>query len=257
MTARLSPIEAAARLRTGEKIRDLFFDGSGQPKAKLAGLEGQVAVRSLLDPADRGVEFTISTGSLDRYNSMIAPQGWRFDNYNKNAVVLWAHDDSIPAIARADNVRIEGSTLRSRATFATRDIHPLADTVYQLIKGQFINAASVGWIPLDYKLGEDGRVDYLEQELLEWSVVNIPANPECLVQARSFGIDTRPIAEWAERSLDLAVTHEPRTRLEALRAAASPSRLYPLTTGTKIMQRKSPARTDGGLRKWEGLANSY
>ena len=133
----------------------------------------------------------ISTGALDRYNSTIAVDGWQTENFEKNPVVLWAHDDSIPAIGRAANVRVEGGRLKSRATFAERDVHPLADTVYQLIKGRFIGAASVGWIPLEYKFVEDGErgfgIDFLEQELLEWSVVNIPANPDCLVGARSLG----------------------------------------------------------------------
>jgi len=251
MTTRLSPIEARARLRAGEKLRDMFFDNSGRPKAKLAGLEGEVRVRGLLDPSDRSAEFVISTGSLDRYNSTIAPAGWRLDAFKANSVVLWSHDDSIPAIARAENTFIDGDKLRSQAIFATRDMHPLADTVYQLVKAKFISAASVGWVPLDYEIDGDGVIHYLEQELLEWSVVNIPANPECLTRARSFGIDTRPLAEWAEQSLDLGVTHTPRRQLEKLRKTAGASRIYPVRIGTNIMQRKSAARVDSAFRKWD------
>ncbi len=248
MTARMSPTEARARLRAGEKLREVFFDQSGRPQAKLAGLQGEVVARGLLN--DRSVEFVISTGSLDRYNSTIAPGGWRLESFLANPIVLWSHDNSIPAIARADGVRVEGSALRSRATFAERDVHPLADTIFQLVKGKFINAASVGWIPLEYEFGEDGQINYLEQELLEWSVVNIPANPECLTQARSFGIDTRPIAEWAERSLDLGTTRTPKNRLVALRNAAGPTKLYP-AKGTKPMTKQSATRADSVMRKWD------
>jgi HK97 family phage prohead protease len=223
----LTPADIKTRLKAGEKPRDIFFDKSGARVAKLIGIEASVTAG--LD--DRSVDFVISTGALDRYNSTIAVDGWQTENFERNPVVLWAHDDSIPAIGRAANVRVEGGRLKSRATFAERDVHPLADTVYQLIKGRFIDAASVGWIPLEYKFVDDSDrgfgIDFLEQELLEWSVVNIPANPDCLVGARSLGIDTTPLIAWAERALDQGgMTLVPRAELETLRNAAGSPAVY-------------------------------
>lgn len=219
----LNPADVATRLKLGETREQIFLDDAGRVKAKMAGITASIEVP---DGAadDRAIDFVISTGALDRYNSTIAPKGWQLESFNANPVVLWAHDDSIPAIGRAEETRVDG-VLRSRAIFADRDIHPLADTVYRLIKGKFINAASVGWIPLKWQyVEEEGRgfgVDYLEQELLEWSVVNIPANPGCLVDARSIGIDTRPLLVWAERTLDRGgMLMIPRTELEELRKAA-------------------------------------
>ena len=223
----LTPADIKTRLKAGEKPRDIFFDKSGVRTAKLVGIEANVTA----GVDDRSVDFVISTGALDRYNSTIAVDGWQTENFGKNPVVLWAHDDSIPAIGRAANVRVEGGRLKSRATFAERDVHPLADTVYQLIKGRFLGAASVGWIPLEYKFVEDGDrgfgIDFLEQELLEWSVVNIPANPDCLVGARFLGIDTKPLIAWAERTLDQGgMTLIPRAEIEALRKAAGAPVVY-------------------------------
>jgi len=223
----LTPADIKTRLKAGEKPRDIFFDKSGTRVAKLIGIEASVTA----GVEDRSVDFVISTGALDRYNSTIAVDGWQTENFEKNPVVLWAHDDSIPAIGRAANVRVEGGRLKSRATFAERDVHPLADTVYQLIKGRFIGAASVGWIPLEYKFVDDSDrgfgIDFLEQELLEWSVVNIPANPDCLVGARSLGIDTKPLIAWAERALDQGgMTMIPHAELETLRHAAGAPAVY-------------------------------
>jgi hypothetical protein len=45
-------------------------------------------------------------------------------------------------------------------------------------------------------------VRYKKQELLEWSHVPIPANPEALIQARSIGLDINPIKEWCKQFLD-------------------------------------------------------
>lgn len=216
----LTPADFMTRLKKGETSKQILLDDAGAVKAKLAGVTASIEPTT----EDRAVDFVISTGALDRYNSTIAPKGWQIENFTRNPVVLWAHDDSIPAIGRAENTQI-GADVRSRAIFADRDIHPLADTVCKLVKAKFINAASVGWIPLRWQfVEEDGRgfgVDYLEQELLEWSVVNIPANPECLVDARSIGIDTRPLLVWAERTLDRGgMLMIPKTELEALRKAA-------------------------------------
>jgi HK97 family phage prohead protease len=174
-------------------------------------------------------------------------------------VVLWAHDDSIPAIARAEQTRVDGKRLRSRAVFADRDTHPLADTIFRLIKGKFIGAASVGWIPLKWQfVDEEGRgfgIDYLEQELLEWSVVNIPANPECLVEARSVGIDTSPLMVWAERALDLGgMSVIPRDELVALRrAAGAPTQLPAFLPARRQAIREALERdaADGDASDWK------
>ncbi len=223
----LKPSDVMARLKAGDKPRDIFFDAGGARTAKLVDIEASV----IAGIEDRSVDFVISTGALDRYNSTIAVEGWQTENFEKNPVVLWAHDDSIPAIGRAADVRVERGRLKSRAVFAERDVHPLAETIYQLIKARFIGAASVGWIPLEYKFVEGGDrgfgIDYLEQELLEWSVVNIPANPDCLVGARSLGIDTSPLIAWAERALDQGgIMLIPRAEIEALRKAAGAPAVY-------------------------------
>ena len=223
----LKTSDVMGRFKAGETPREIFFDAGGARTAKLVGIKASVTAGI----EDRSADFVISTGALDRYNSTIAVDGWQTASFEKNPVVLWAHDDSIPAIGRAADVRVEGGQLKSRAVFAERDMHPLADTIYQLIKARFIGAASVGWIPLEYKFVEGGDrgfgVDYLEQELLEWSVVNIPANPDCLVAARSLGIDTSPIMAWAERALDHGgYSVIPRAELEALRKAAGAPAVY-------------------------------
>ena len=59
----------------------------------------------------------------------------------------------------------------------------MARIAYGLYKGKFLNAVSVGFIPIRWETGsaEAGyRRKFLEQELLEVSAVGIPANPEAL-----------------------------------------------------------------------------
>jgi phage head maturation protease len=66
----------------------------------------------------------------------------------------------------------------------------VARIAYGLYKGGFLNAVSVGFIPLRWEDGGNGsasaqgspapRRRFLEQELLEVSAVAIPANPDAL-----------------------------------------------------------------------------
>lgn len=178
--------------------------------------------------ADEGrtIDFVISTDTVDRMGDTIAVDGWQIANYRKNPVVLWAHDSYMHPIAKASNVRVEDGKLKASAQFVPAEvpvIGPVAECTLQLLRGGFLSAVSVGFIPMKYAFSEeDGRswgIDFLEQELLEFSVCPIPANPEALSEARSAGIDLVPIRDWAVKLLEtenLALISN--DRLDAIRA---------------------------------------
>jgi HK97 family phage prohead protease len=140
-------------------------------------------------------------------------------------VALWAHDSSAPPVGRASNVLVENERLMGDITFADAETYAFADTVYRLVKGKFLNAVSVGFLPVEYDWSQDDErkwgIDFKVQDLLEISVCPVPANPNALGEARAKGIDTRPLIEWAERALDgggkLVV---PKAEIERLRKAA-------------------------------------
>ncbi len=76
--------------------------------------------------------------------------------------------------------------------------------IYQLYLGGFMNAVSVGFMP-DERVWSDeqGGIKFLTQELLEFSTVPVPANPNALQIARSTGgIDIAPLKAWSENILD-------------------------------------------------------
>lgn len=149
-----------------------------------------VARRSDKAIDNRTVEFVLSTASEDRGGDTIAQDGWRLENYKKNPVILWGHDQRIPPIGRGHNVRVSKGILKADIEFATAEQHPFAETVYQLVRGGFVNAGSVGFIPLKWNWNEETRgIDFFEQELIEYSVVGVPMNPEALSQAKAFGLD--------------------------------------------------------------------
>ncbi len=142
----------------------------------------------------RALEFTISSEIVDRDQEVISFDGWDLKNYKKNPVVLFGHNYSIPPVAKA--VRIWKSTtdrkLKAKVVFPEPEVSSLSDTLYRLYKDGFMSAVSVGFLPkkIDHHSGtERGKEDpwrtYLKQELLEFSLVPVPANPEALITSRS------------------------------------------------------------------------
>ena len=143
-----------------------------------------VTIEKAVDDS-RTLEFVISSGGVDRVGDTIAPDGWKLDAYRKNPVVLWAHDGATLPVARATAVWTENKTLRARAEFTSPELNALGDKVYRMYRDGFLNAVSVGFMPLKYAwvdTPERFGLDFIEQELLEFSAVSVPANAEALVE---------------------------------------------------------------------------
>jgi len=159
-----------------------------------------------VDDNENVLQFAISTGSVDRDEDTINPDGWDLANYRKNPVVLWAHNyDELP-VARSLGEWVDDGKLKSNAEFTSRELYPFGFMVREMLKGGFLNTTSVGFKPKEWMVADDESrdfgFDFFKQELLEYSVVPVPSNPEALIEARSKGIDIDPIKEWAEKVLD-------------------------------------------------------
>ena len=135
--------------------------------------------------------------------------------------------------------------------FAPPETYAFADTIYRLVLGKFLRAVSVGFLPTRYAFVENDPergfgIDFLEQSLLEISVCPVPANPNALQEARRKGIDTRPLVEWAERTLDCdGKATLPRAELERLRRAAKEPAMTARTPPRSASSGR-PARRAGG-----------
>ena len=153
------------------------------------------------DGDSRALVFTITTDSVDRQGDTIKADGWDISAYRKNPVVLWAHDYSMLPVARATRVWREGNGLKARAEFTPEGLVKFNDIVFEMYKGGFLSAVSVGFNPTKWAFTEDKDrrygVDFMEQELLEFSAVPVPANAEALIEARSAGADVDELRKWA------------------------------------------------------------
>ena len=150
------------------------------------------------------LDFIASTATLDRFHEIIEPAGWRLDSYRSNPVFQNAHNygDILFTLGKALSTEVRsvggGQALCQRIQFAT-EVNPVARIAYGLYKGGFLNAVSVGFIPLRWEDGGSSsasaqsgfapRRRYLEQELLEVSAVAIPANPDALALGLKSGAD--------------------------------------------------------------------
>lgn len=130
---------------------------------------------------ERQASFMISTSAIDRDGDTIDPKGWDLTAFKENPVVLWAHDYSQPPIGRAINIAATEHGLRADVEFTPKGMHPFADMVYDMIQAGFLNATSVGFRGKGEKAQNRERgYDFTSQELLEFSIVPVPSNPEAL-----------------------------------------------------------------------------
>lgn len=174
--------------------------------------------KSVGEPSRR-VRFTISTGSPDRHGDTVSPTGWDLKWYKQNPVVLFAHDNSTPPIGKANNIKVEGKqALKATCDFLSpsmfegagseHDHVKFSDMLFQMVKGGFLKATSVGFLPTEWDLTEDENrrsrmgIDFMKQQLLEFSMVPVPANPEALVDAQKSGIDVSPLDDYFENALE-------------------------------------------------------
>lgn len=162
-----------------------------------------VDIVAVADNADV-VRFTISDASVDTYGTTFAVDGWVLDRYRKNPIVLMSHnsEDTGALIGNCPFVGVVGARLVADVKFLPADVNPQAETVRKMVVGGYLRGASVGFLPLEWKVSTDparrGGIDFTKQELLEWSIVLVPSNPNSLAQARSAGIDTGYLERLAE-----------------------------------------------------------
>jgi len=226
------------------------------------GIRSTMHVQITKAPSDSCLDFVSSDETLDRYNEIISANGWQLANYQRNPVFQNAHQygDIIFTLGRAviTEIRVgttstSSSYLYQRIQFAC-DVNPMARIAYGLYVGKFLNAVSVGFVPLRWVDGngkeysaksssssqsetlniERGTLNstpapyrrkYLEQELLEVSAVGIPANPNALALAFKSGAvdksDLRDTLDLLRLTLDSPAPSNPRSGRELIRLADS------------------------------------
>lgn len=147
-----------------------------------------------------------STAGIDRDGESIDPTAWDLKAFKKNPVILPQHDYRKPAIGKAKDVKMVDGKLTFKIEFPEDGVNPEADMYRKLYKAGFMNSSSVGFIGKEWVDG-DGKKSpfrkFTKVELLELSLVSIPANPEAITQAKSILNDAEvKFLEVEEKSTD-------------------------------------------------------
>jgi HK97 family phage prohead protease len=136
--------------------------------------------------AGQGLPWTLSTFDLDRYGERVDPAGWDFKRYMDNPVVEWSHRYDIPAIGKIEGLTIDDNGLHGLVYFNDKAYDPFGWSIGQRVKAGVIRAGSVGFrvMEIEIPLKEDSKdgtaLIFRKQELLEFSICNVPANPFAL-----------------------------------------------------------------------------
>jgi HK97 family phage prohead protease len=132
-------------------------------------------------------QATISTAGRDREGDEIVSSGVDVQPFLRNPVVLWAHDYKSLPVGRATAVNKGRDSLTASWQWADGDA--FAERVKHCWQQGILNAVSVGIRPKEVERLSDGTgVKILTSELLEFSVVPVPANAEALRRMKAAGL---------------------------------------------------------------------
>ena len=219
----------------------------------------------VFDEATRTIRnVVVSTGDANR-------NGWKANStaidltqYKANPILLWNHeghgagvDPDVVIGTTGLSVRVEGDKIVADLTFEDAHINPLAEKVYRKMLAKTIRSTSIYLNPSKTHLedGPDGVILVVDQaELLEISVVIIPANPAATVQA---AIDTlRP--QWAKEDEMHKVLLAALGLPENADANAAKLAIEHLQASQKVLKdatgKDSPAEAAGVVAAWKAGA---
>ncbi len=156
------------------------------------------------------VEAFASVKIVDRGGDLIIPTSFsaRLANFVKNPVMLFAHDYGAWPIGKVSEIAVVDNGLSFTGLFAPTDEGKKARENFEFGS---LNAFSVGFIPFEWRSPTDTEMTefgptlmrvFTDVELLEISAVPVPANPDALAIAASWGMkmtDLDDVKRFVER----------------------------------------------------------
>ena len=147
--------------------------------------------------------FVLTDESLDRHSERVIVRGVDLASFKKNPIMLYNHirtiagwwggegisEDSILPIGRWENVKKVGNTQIEADAYVDMD-DEFAAKIGGKVKNGILNAVSIGFKALAYSDADEDKVlgqkglTITKAELMEASLVDIPANPNATVVAK-------------------------------------------------------------------------
>ncbi|RAN78009.1 hypothetical protein B5P43_18430 [Bacillus sp. SRB_336] len=156
-----------------------------------------------INEQERTITFCFSDDQPDRQGEIVDQASWDVKNYMNNPLILWGHNPDEP-----ENVLGQGISLDLNnngksyitAQFDDAQTNPKADTIFRQLVKRTIRCVSAGFINHTWDMQEDVPI-LKDNELLEVSVVAIPANPRAMALALKDGTINKKDATWLMDSM--------------------------------------------------------
>jgi hypothetical protein len=140
------------------------------------------------DEAKRILTVKISTPNADRSGDTMNMKGMIYKDFLNNPVVMFAHDYKSKPIAKCIDLKVTDEGVYATVEFPPEGKYNEADIIYWMYVNKYLSAWSIGFQPDDYVVNKEGGYNFKSWDLLEFSAVPVPDNPEALTVMRSKGI---------------------------------------------------------------------
>lgn len=149
--------------------------------------------------------YRATTEAVDRQGEIVTLDGWQFDNFKANPVILDSHRyDGIESIV-GRGVGLTKGDGGWDVDILYSETNPRGRIARGLADEGMLNTVSVGFRSMKRDRSPDGLTRHIEKELLEISVVAVPANSEA-VRLRSIeDADVEGLLEVTAKLLGLEV----------------------------------------------------
>lgn len=205
----LSREEGIRALESGEELEVFKFDFARMFVKK--GEENQ----------EEEFSFQCSSEDVDRHGDIVM-QNFILDAFDPkskayNPVFLWQHNRNLGPIGRIEEFTSE-KPLVARVTPLPKGIDPNADMQWAKVRLGFLKMVSVSFIPREweYIYSGDGKnrtitgYRYTKNELLEVSLVTIPANP--FAGRKELAVRANEVIEPFGKGFDMFLTGQGQER---------------------------------------------
>lgn len=170
----------------------------------------------------RTAKFIMSAEVQDRHGDVVVQAGLDTAEFEKNPVALAFHNHAGWPIGKwTDITKVSGKPRRTEGVlnFAPEGVDETADKAAAMVDAGLMRCVSIGFIPKEYEPLYDANerwtgIKFLAAEMIECSLVPIPANPAAVAKAAGGDIRVHMLMleeildEWARTPEGLVVPRE-------------------------------------------------
>lgn len=158
-----------------------------------------------IDEERRIIRGIATTPEADRVGDIVSPEGVQFKN---PMPLLWQHKHDKPVgTVRFDTPTKNGITFEAQLPVIQEAgiLKDRVDEAWQSVKSGLVTAVSIGFRVLDdqFERMKSGGLKFLKTEVIELSLVTIPANAGAVITAIK-SIDAEQITHQRENLIDVA-----------------------------------------------------